>query len=175
MLFSILLIPLILAATIGSGSSNANIGALSTSFMDKLSSSAASKPVEVDADDGWHVFFFGKVGESSFPLFSICHNGPAVVQVVDALCPGDIFEIRLLQPHGSYITLGETSDVPAENECAVNSYTSEPDNALADSRFSSAALPLPDSMHPGGLNLLEIRPLRSPFGAGLGFVRVISV
>lgn len=168
--------------------SQANMGILEHSFAHNILASAAA-PVQVDADDGWHVFFFGSAGQRSYPRFSVCHDGPAVVQVADVLCPGDVFEVLVLQggdeePAAVIASLGVTSSIATPpgsigGECPVNVYTSEPDVAVTRPQiFSSGIFALPQTFGgggEGGLTLLEIRPTASPFGAGLGFMRVLSV
>lgn len=148
---------------------NPNVGYIDPEMGAKLAS-AQSRPIQVDIDDGWHVFFFSDTTHDGFPEFSVCNESRAVLEIVDLLCPGDSFDV--LAENGT-VLIGQTSTVPLpdpDDECPVDTYTTEPSAAMASPVFSKGAFVLAS-----GIRTITIRPRVSPFGSGMGFLRLVSL
>jgi hypothetical protein len=117
---------------------------------------AGAEPVGVG--DGWLLFGFGPVG-STTEAFTFTSDGPAVVSVTDAFCPGDGFRVRV-----DGVAVGDISST-ADDSCVGE--VADPDLAFTDPRFAHGSFPVGPGPHEV---VLEV--IRTPFGNGVGFIRV---
>jgi hypothetical protein len=122
--------------------------------------STAHAATAITPGDGWHVFSFGAAGSyASQGPFTYASGGITKVTVVDALCFGDEFAV-----YDNAAPIGSTNVVANEAGC---SGVTDPDAALADSRYSHGVFFLP-----AGAHSIDIQVTDSPFGSGDAFIRV---
>lgn len=125
-------------------------------------------------DGGWTAFCFGGAGTeaaacdgpvfglptAASPYFTIAGGTMTTIEVTDAFIVGDIF--RIVLNNGSETFLSSVPDLGAPD-------VSDPDAAFLGGRFSRASITIDP-----GFNEFRIFAEVSPFGAGTGFVRVVS-
>jgi hypothetical protein len=119
----------------------------------------------------WTFFCFGAAGSeasdscapgfaAASPYFTIAGGTTTTIEVTDAFLPGDSFRIEL--NNGSETFFSSVPDLTAPGE-------DDPERAFRSGRFSRALITLDP-----GFNEFRIFAEASPFGAGAGFVRVVS-
>jgi MYXO-CTERM domain-containing protein len=123
---------------------------------------------------GWTAFCFGGAGSeattgcvgppgfpfAASPYFTIAGGTTTTIEVTDFALVGDIF--RIVLNNGSETFFSSPPDLDAPTEL-------DPDDAFLGGRFSRAAITLDP-----GFNEFRIFAEVSPFGVGVGFVRVVS-
>lgn len=151
--------------------------------------------MDIKPDGEWHPFSFGGVGQPPFNLIRVgiglmnAMNSETkenkmhpikkcYLEVTDAFCPGDRFEVIKLGKGGlAPTTILKTPIVPfnaqvAEEICdgfpaQCSNSTSNPEVAFNDDSWSSGK-----ALLFAGNHTIIIKPLTSPYCSGAGFVRV---
>lgn len=111
----------------------------------------------------WNLFYFTNVGVASSNSYGVLLNVPAILEVTDMYCIGDIFAIM----NGDTL-LAYTSNVTVQSNCPTSTF--DPDFAFYSTMWSSVStLLLP------GFYSIRIVPVSSPFTAGTGALRLVPV
>jgi hypothetical protein len=118
--------------------------------------------VTLTSKSGWAPFYFTQVGIFTQTAFTLETNKPTRLLVTDAHCPGDAFAVYL---NGTF--LGQTFSV-MENGCFSSSAYAE--TAYQDPRYATGHFLLPR----GGRYEIHITPIKSPYGGGQGYVKVVE-
>lgn len=118
---------------------------------------------QIDADDGWHMFFFSSRNILASPQFTICSNTPTLLRVTDAFCSGDTFEVYA---NGTKIGSTEIRGTLSED---CEDPLMKPEEAFFSKNMSHVEVELPAGAY--GVNLLAES---SPFGGGIGYIRLDS-
>lgn len=121
-----------------------------------------SKFEYVDIDDGWHAFYFNQIDSEAFPIFYVCNEEKALLNVTDVLCKGDQFELSV--DGDTFIT-----SITNKNDCN-DPFCADPELAFKTNGYSKVSKIIEPGFHE-----LKIRSIKSPFGSGVGFIQIAQL